>query len=71
MKNMRSKLYGTGIGVAGGLGGLLASAGCSGGGCTSCFGCVGGGVVVLAVTAYTRLKKKKNGGLNELAASNN
>ncbi len=71
MKNMAAKLFGTGIGVAGGLGGLLASAGCPGGGCASCFGCVGGGVAVLAVAAYSRFKKKKKGGINGLAAGSN
>lgn len=70
MKKMGAKLFGTGIGVAGGLGGMLASAGCVGGGCTSCFGCVGGGVLVLAVAAYSRLKEKKKGGINGLATGN-
>lgn len=62
---------GTGIGVAAGLGGVLASAGCTGAGCSSCFGCVGGGVVVLAVAAYSRLTKKKKGGMNGMAAGSN
>lgn len=71
MKKTGGKLFGAGIGVAGGLGGMLASAGCAGGGCTSCFGCVGGGVMVLAVAVYSRFKEKKKGESNGLAARSN
>ena len=54
-KLRRRVLYG-GLGAASGLVGLTTVARCGGAACTSCLGCAGAGVGLLAIALYQRVR---------------
>jgi len=60
MKQLSEKILYAALGVAGGLSGLLAAANCTGRSCGSCYGCVGGGALIVAAAAVNRFKSRKN-----------
>jgi hypothetical protein len=63
MADLKSKILCSTIGAATGLSGLTSVANCSGGACTTCFGCAGVGVSILLLAAIQkfRTRGKDNG----------
>lgn len=63
MEALKHKLlYGL-LGATSGLSGLVSLARCSGGTCTSCFGCAGAGVGIALIVLMNRMKGR--GGKND------
>lgn len=59
MKGFRNKLLCSAVGASGGLAGILSLSKCSGGGCASCFGCLGMSAGILLVALINRSKRGK------------
>lgn len=57
MKNARARLVSSALGASGGLAGMLSLSNCTGGSCTSCFGCAGAGVGILLLVLYGKMKR--------------
>jgi hypothetical protein len=59
MEKLRAKLVSTALGASGGMAGLLSLSKCSGGPCTSCFGCAGAGMGLLLLVLFNRMKENR------------
>lgn len=49
------------IGMSGGMAGLSRIGACTGGGCPSCFGCAGMGVILILLALWKRKENKDDG----------
>ncbi len=67
MENFRPKLVSTVLGASSCMAGLLSLARCSGGACTSCFGCAGTAAGILLLVLFNRSKANKKEAKNGMA----
>ncbi len=65
MAALKGKLVYSAVGAASGLAGMFSLPGCSGGPCTSCFGCLsaGAGIVLMALLNRSNEKKEDQHGM--------
>lgn len=64
MMHVKDKMLYAVFGAASGAGGL-AAAGCSGRGCSACYGCVGGGALIIMLAVVKQARKTLRGGSND------
>ncbi len=67
MENFRPKLVSTALGASSCMAGLLSLSKCSGGACSSCFGCAGTAAGVLLLVLFSRSKANKKEANNGMA----
>jgi hypothetical protein len=63
---VRGKFVSTALGASGSMAGILSISKCSGNVCTSCFGCAGGGIGILLLVLFSKMKankKEENNGM--------
>ena len=62
MADLKSRILSGALGASSGLAGLTVLTRCGGASCTSCFGCAGAGVGLVAIAIYHRFTAARAGG---------